>query len=56
MSFGNMTITIQETGAYYIIAAVCESSIKDLEIDIEFVNPYGHIPGDLFPLIPVLYI
>lgn len=53
MSFGNTTMIIQETGAYYIIAAVCESSLKDLEMDIEFVNPYGHIPGDLVPLIPV---
>ncbi|OMJ80586.1 hypothetical protein SteCoe_19128 [Stentor coeruleus] len=55
MPYGNTTMIIQETGAYYIIAAVCESRQIALEIDIEFVNPYGHIPGDLFPLIPFYF-
>ena len=56
LSGGSFFMNIRQSQLYYVLALVCEGDNVELDIQIEAMNPYGQVPGDLVYLIPVIPI
>merc|ERR1711998_407397 len=52
----NNQYNISEDGVYYVLFANCETDIYGIDVQfngtIEWLSPYGFLPGRLYPLLP----
>jgi hypothetical protein len=49
----SLSLSISETGDYYVALILCDDVDITINLLITNINPYGHVPGDLFYMLPV---
>ena len=50
-----MHLNVTSTDVYSIVYSRCDNSSVQVGVDLEVVNPFGYLPGELFMLLPVLF-
>jgi len=50
----NWAYQIQKTGIHIFVVAVCDPQVGDVDFEGEttWMNPYGHLPGELYGFLP----
>lgn len=54
LSSGAIEYLVEKTDTYYSLLIICSSTSVIFKAEIKSLNPYGYVPADHLPLIPVL--